>query len=99
VRMAKAPPPGSARSWPHARRALEQAEFFISHTALVAVFLVWIWAVSWLLHTLWKTTGGDPMLFDGVPLGYFFEALDAGVLLVFAVATLRDAIVVFWFRK
>jgi hypothetical protein len=66
---------------------------------LVAVFLVCIWAVSWLLHTLSRTTGGDPVLLDRVPLGYFFDALDAGVLLVFAGATLRDAIVVFWFRK
>lgn len=100
ARMAKSPPPVSVSPrWPHARKAFEQAEFFISHTALVGIFLVCIWAVSWLLHTLWRTTGGDPVLFDRVPLRYFFDALDAGVLLVFAVGTVRTAIVVFWFRK
>jgi hypothetical protein len=64
----------------------------------MGVVLVCIWAVSWLLHTLWRT-GGDPVLFDRVSLRYFFDALDAGVLLVFAAGTVRTAIVVFWLRK
>jgi len=96
--MGKSPPPISAGRWPHAREALNQAEFFVSHTLLIGVILVCIWAISSLVHTLWRT-GGDPALFDRVPLRYFFYALDAGVLLVFAGATVRNAIVVFWFRK
>jgi hypothetical protein len=95
ARMANTPSPSS---WPHARHALEQAEFFISHTALVAVFLVCIWAISWLLHTLGGTTG-DPQLFDRISLRYFFDALDAAVLLVFAASTVRTAIVVFWVKE
>jgi hypothetical protein len=79
--------------WSHARKALEQAQFLILHTALLGVFLVCIRALSWLLHVLWGTN--DPLMFDRVPLRYFFEALDVVVLLVFAVGTVRTAIVVF----
>jgi hypothetical protein len=87
-------PPTSPRPfWSHARKALEQAEFLILHTALVGVFLVCIRALSWLFHALWGTD--DPLMFDRLPLRYLFDALDGCVLLVFAVGTVLTAVAVF----
>jgi hypothetical protein len=68
----------------------------VEHTLLVCVFLVCIKAVELLFDVLWT---GDPLLLDRFRIRYFFEALDVGVLLVFAVGTLVTAIKVFVFRR
>jgi hypothetical protein len=53
----------------------------IAHLALGFVVLVVIRLTEYAFHYLWGTD--DPMLWDRIPVRYFFHAADAGVLIVF----------------
>jgi hypothetical protein len=59
-------------------RALHMAVCIIIHTGL-AVLLIWaVWVIKENL-----TATGDPKLFDVIPLGYVFDAIELGIVIAF----------------
>jgi hypothetical protein len=54
----------------------------VCYTALAGIVITCIWVFWRLFHWLWSAD--DPLLFDRFPLRYLFDAMDAGVVLVFA---------------
>ena len=79
--------------WSPVLKALRASLFFACHTAIAAVILICIWALSRLFPKLWGPD--DPLLFDRVPLRYLFDALDLSVIVVFGWNTVRSAIAAF----
>lgn len=57
------------------------AVHLVCHVGIAALILVGIRLLELLISWLWKSN--NPLLFDLVPLKWFFHALDVGVLLVF----------------
>lgn len=57
------------------------AVYLLCHVAIAALILIGIWLLEQLISLLWKSN--NPLLFDLLPLKWFFHALDVGVLLVF----------------
>ena len=57
------------------------ATFLITHAALALLFIVVIYVVQRFIAYLWGKP--DPLLLDVVPLRYFFDAIDIGVLIMF----------------
>jgi hypothetical protein len=90
-----APPPEPFWSYVRSllRRTLRSAVFFVFDTALAAVIITCIWALSRLFLTLWAPE--DPLLFDRLPLRYFFHAGDAGVIGVYVYNLVRHAVAEF----
>jgi hypothetical protein len=68
-----------ARSWyAPLIRLLRAAAYIASHTAVALILIGAITLVEGWIHAL-----GDPILFDRIPLRWFFDAMDAAILLVF----------------
>lgn len=59
-------------------RLLRATAYITSHTAVALVLIGAITLVEGWIHAL-----GDPILFGKVPLRWFFDAMDAAILLVF----------------
>jgi hypothetical protein len=64
-------------------KPIRAAAFLITHTALAFLVIVGIYGVERFIAYLWQQR--DPLLLDIVPLRYFFDAIDIGVLIVFGV--------------
>lgn len=56
------------------------AAFLVTHTAFALLIIVGIYAVQRGIAYLWGSD--DPRLLDIVPLRYFFDLVDIGVLII-----------------
>lgn len=71
-------------------KTLRWSAYLAGHGVVAAGFIM----ISHLLQILLKWVG-DPKLFDHIPLRYLFDVMELGILSVFLVSSLREAILVF----
>jgi hypothetical protein len=57
--------------------------FLITHTALACLVILRVFGVERLIAYLWKESA--PLLVGLIPLRYFFDAIDIGVIVIFGV--------------
>jgi hypothetical protein len=69
--------------WEIILKALRAAAFLISHTVLAMLVILGIYGVERLMAYLWGQR--YPLLLGMIPLRYFFDAIDIGVLVIFGV--------------
>jgi hypothetical protein len=62
---------------------------FLGHLILAGVLILFIHGLEWLFTRLW--TERQPQFFDLVPITWFFDASEIGVLLVFVVFGTLDS--------
>ena len=72
-----------AAFWQALLKPLRAAAFLITHTGLALLVILSIYGVERLIAYLWGEH--DPLLLDRVPLRYFFDAIDIGVLMMFGI--------------
>jgi len=70
-------------------KPLRATAFLMTHTALTFLVIISIYGVERLIAYLWKET--DPLLLSFVPLRYFFDAIDIGVLAIFGIRGIMAA--------
>ena len=75
--------------WETILKAVRAATFLVTHAALALLFIVIIYGIQRFIAYLWGTH--DPLLLDVMPLRYFFDAIDIGVLIMFGVRGMMAA--------
>lgn len=60
--------------------------YLAAHVLVATILIATIYAIQWFLRKV-----GDPTLFDTVPIRYMFDAMDAGILVVFIAYGVRAA--------
>jgi hypothetical protein len=63
-------------------KPLRAAAFLLTHTALAFLVIISIYGVERLIAHLWEA---DRLLIDRLPLRYFFDVIDIGVLTMFGI--------------
>ncbi len=71
-------------------RALRACAYLIAHGFICLVLLGIVSLLQWA-----AMMGGDPKLFDSVPLRYIFDVIDLAIIIVFLVFGTKEAIAVF----
>ena len=67
------------------------AVVLICHLGLAALIIMGVKGLEWLVHS----GTSELLLFDRVPLRYFFHAIDVAIIVVFGWYGLREAISAF----
>ncbi len=70
-------------------RAVRAAVVFLGHLALMLIVLLGLRGTQWVFACFWHNA--NPMFFDRIPVKWFFDACDIGVLTVFALRGIVDA--------
>jgi hypothetical protein len=68
--------------------AVREARTFLGHVVLTLVMLAGLWVLQYVFGRLFQEH--EPQLFGWVPVRWFFDAADAGVLLRFAYRAIVD---------
>ena len=83
----------NAHPWKAIRQALNASVAVVCHTFLAMVAVSAVKALELFIHFSFEDTGG--LLFDHFPLRYIFDAMEGGVIVVFAFYGIATAIEVF----
>jgi hypothetical protein len=81
-----------ASTWRPVIKAIRAAVLFCAHVLTVIVVLFAIWAIERFTQYLWGNS--DPLFFDKLPVRYFFDAMEVGVLTIWIWYALVEAIIV-----
>lgn len=84
-------------SWDPIKHLLSASLWLICHAALAAVII----GTNWLLWKFvdWLVDGNEPLLCGVLPLRYIFDAMEIGVIAVYAWYGIRGTIRVFLYNQ
>jgi hypothetical protein len=71
-------------------RAARAAVAFLAHLFLAALAMIGVWGTEQAFHALFKD--GNPKFFDYIPVKWFFDAGEVGILIVFVIFGTIEAI-------
>jgi len=65
------------------------AAVIVGHLFLGGVIILVMWAAEWMLHVLWQEQ--EPKFFGWIPVKWFFDASDLGIMTLFVFWGIRGA--------
>jgi TRAP-type C4-dicarboxylate transport system permease small subunit len=71
-------------------RVIRTVAVLVGHLVIAAAIVGAIWATHRIVATVWS--GEQPVFFGWVPLSWFFDASEVGVIAVFAISSIVDMI-------
>ena len=65
------------------------------HLVNAVILLSGVFGLEWVYHLFWKQ---DALLFDKIPVRYLFDGMEFGVIGIFVVGVILQALKVFGFK-